>query len=117
MDRGAQVGTVSLAAVLGLGCLGRTGWGRAWRWHFPTPSSPWGHSVQWVHWGVPVLLCSGTSSTPCKGCPSCQVLWALEVVHFPLLLSCSLSWCREKLSTNFLGYGLCKSLLKTGPAL
>lgn len=117
MARGAQAGTVSLAAVLGLGCLGRTGWGRAWRWHFPTPSAPWGRLVQRVHQGVPVLLGSSTGSTPCKECPSCQVLWALEVVHSPLLLSHSLSWLREKLLTKCLGYGLCKNLLKTEPAL
>lgn len=30
-------------------------------------------------------------------CPSCQVLWALEVVHSPLLLSRSLSRLRAKL--------------------
>lgn len=69
MARGAQAGTVSLAAVLGLGCLGRTGWGRAWCWHFPTPSAPWGRLVQRAHRGVPVLLGSSTGSAPYKGCP------------------------------------------------
>lgn len=97
MAGGARAGTVSLAAVLGLGCLGRTGWGRAWRWHFPTPSPPWGRLVQREHRDVPVLLGPGTSSTRCKGRPSCQVLWALEAVHSPLSLSCSLSWLRAKL--------------------
>lgn len=97
MAREAQAGAVSLAAVLGLGCLGRTGWGRAWRWHFPTPSPPWGRLVQREHRGVSVLLGSDTGSTPCKVCPSCQVLWALEAVHLPLLLSRSLSWLRANL--------------------
>lgn len=93
MARGGQAGTVSLAAVLGLGCLGRTGWGRAWRWHFPTPSPPWGRFVQREHWGVPAAGLQHRLNT-LQRCPSCQLLWALEAVHSPLLLSRSLSWLR-----------------------
>lgn len=108
MARETHAGTVSLAAVLGLGCLGRTGWGRAWHWHFPTPSPPWGHLVQRAHRCVPVLLGSGTGSTPCKGCPSCHVLWALEVVHSPLLTQPFIELAQGKALNSFWVLGFAK---------